>query len=231
MELNSLFSTFNFDIFVSSVLAAVLSYIPRFLVAILIFILGRMFSKYVGKTIEKIFASFSLKKFIDSFGLGITISKESQSGVSSIISLLGRYVVLYFTFILTFDLLGLVGISTFLKNIAGILPTFISALVILIIGVVLAGVVESLVKKAVIAVDPATARLSGKIASYVVIGFFILMSLAEIGVASFFINTLFISFVAALALAFGISIGFGTKDVVGQVLEKWYRSRSNSKKK
>jgi hypothetical protein len=226
---NSIFVSQNPQIIIAAVLTAFISYLPRFIAAVIVFLLGKMIANYVASGLVKIIDSINLKKVIESFELGVSIPASSQRGLAQIISILSRYIILYFTLILTFELLGLVGVSVFLKSLAGVLPKIISAIFIILLGVIAAGIVETLIKKAFLEIDPATARLSGKIASYVVITFFVLMSLAEIGVASFFINTLFIGFVAAISLALGLSIGLGSKDVVSQTLDKWHKSRSKKK--
>lgn len=226
---NSIFVSQNPQIILTAILTAFIGFLPRLIIAFLIFFLGKMVANYVASGIGKIVETVNLKKVIESFELGVTVPQESLQGFTRVISLLSRYVILYFTLILTFELLGLSGVAEFLRSLAGILPKIISSVFIILLGVISAGVVEALIKKAFLEIDPAAARLSGKIASYVVIAFFVLMSLAEIGVASFFINTLFVGFVAAISLAFGLSIGLGSREVITETLQKWYKSRSRKK--
>jgi hypothetical protein len=121
--------------------------------------------------------------------------------------------------------IGLVAVAGFLIQLTDIIPKLLSALLILVIGLVVAGFVESLVKRALLTLDPATARLSGKIGSYVVISFFALMALAELGLAANFINTLFIGLVATIVLSLGLAVGLGAKDLVSAVLLNWYQKR------
>lgn len=228
--LSSFIGLQNPQIILAAALTAVIGYLPRLLAAVLIFLLGKLVAGYLADGVAKIIDAINLKKVVDSFKLGITFPQTSQQGISKMISLLIRYLVLYFTLVLMFDILGLSGIALFLRNLAAFLPKLISALVVVLLGVILAGFIESLVKRTLSDLDPAAARLTGKIASYIVVCFFILISLAELGIASFLINTLFIGFVAATSLAVGLSVGLGSKDVVAKTLEKWLNLR-NSKKK
>jgi hypothetical protein len=91
------------------------------------------------------------------------------------------------------------------------------------IGVLLAGLVEGVVKGALASVDLKTARLMGKIASYTVVTIATLAAFSELKIAESFINILFIGFVAMLSLGFGLAIGLGAKDVIGQALSEWYK--------
>lgn len=226
---SSLFLSQNPQIYVAAFLTAIVTFLPRLVAALLVFFLGRILANWLASTLSKIIDAIDLKKLVDSFELGLSLPAQSQRGLAQLASVAVRYTILFITLILVFDVLGLSGVALFLKNFAQILPKAFSAIFIIILGLIAAGVIESLVKKAFLEIDPATARLAGKISSYVVITFFVLMSLAEVGLASFFINTLFVGFVAAISLALGLSIGLGSKDIVSQTLSKWYTTKSKKK--
>lgn len=226
---NTLLTSQNPSVIFTALLADIVSFLPRLILATIVFLLGKLIASHTSDAVTKIINALDVKKIVESFQLGITLPPSSQKSLSQLLSLLVRYLILYFTLILTFDLLGLSGVAQFFRSIVAILPRLLSASFILLLGVIAAGIVESLMKKALLEIDPATARLSGKIASYVVIGFFILMSLAELGLASFFINSLFIGFVASISLALGLSLGLGSKDLVSFTLQNWYKNKSKKK--
>ncbi len=71
--------------------------------------------------------------------------------------------------------------------------------------------------------DPSMSRLVGKVISYAVMTFFVLAALSQLGIASFFINTVFVGFIFAIALALGIGLGLGSKDLIKDLLETWYK--------
>ena len=71
----------------------------------------------------------------------------------------------------------------------------------------------------------------GKVASYTVVTITTLAAFSELKIASAFINILFIGFVAMLALGFGLAIGLGAKDVIGQALSDWYKEVKRDLKK
>ena len=53
--------------------------------------------------------------------------------------------------------------------------------------------------------------------------FTILAAMSQLGIAATFVNTLFIGFVAMLAIGLGLSLGLGSKDLVKTILEDWYK--------
>lgn len=226
---NSLFAAQSPQVILTAVLADVIAYLPRLIVALIVFLFGKMIANYLANGASQIVKSINVKKIIESFELGISIPPSSENSLAQLVGLIVRYMALYLTLVLTCDILGLSGLSQFLRSLALILPKVLSSVFIILLGIIASGVIEALIKKALLEIDPATARLGGKIASYVTIGFFVLMGLAELGLASFFVNTLFIGFVASISLAFALSIGLGSKDVVNQTLNQWYKSRSKKK--
>ncbi len=227
---DSLAFTPNINMIVTSSLTSLITFLPKLLVALIVFFVGKLLAKSFSSIIIRVFSAASFAKFVNSFQLGAEMKVEVAAGLVQAIGLIIRYAVMYISLILALQIIGLTGVADFLAGLVTFLPKLLSALLILFIGVIIAGFVESLVKRALVTLDPATARLGGKISSYTVVSFFTLMSLAELGLAATFINTLFIGLVATVSLAFGLSIGLGSKDLVNQVLSNWYNQRLGSKK-
>lgn len=221
---------FNPNIVMTSIISGLITFLPRLIVALIVFFVGKLLAKSFSSIVTRVFSPASLAKFINSFQLGVEMKVEVASSLVQAIGLIIRYAVIYISLIFALQIVGLSGIAGFLASLVTFLPKLLSAFLILFIGVIIAGFVESLIKRALVTLDPATARLGGKIASYTVVSFFALMSLAELGLAATFINTLFIGLVAAVSLAFGLSIGLGSKDLVKQVLSNWYDQRSSNRK-
>src|SRR5690606_18673717 len=130
-------------------------------------------------------------------------------------------------FIAAVNLLGLTTVSNFLTNILSYIPQVISAALILMVGTLVAGLVESLIKGSLSQISRSTGRLVSKIGSYMVMVFTVMAAFAELNIAARLINILFIGFTAMLALGFGLAFGLGAKDLVARILNDWY---SNLKK-
>ena len=81
----------------------------------------------------------------------------------------------------------------------------ISAILILVIGLLLAGLVESLVKGSIKTIDGKSARLLGKLASYLVVILAVMIAISELGIAQEFILVMFVGFVSFLALGLGLA--------------------------
>jgi len=153
---------------------------------------------------------------------------QITSKIETIIGEVVRWIVIILFFVASVNVLGLTSFSDFLNNIIRGIPTLIAAILILMVGIVIAGFLEKMVKGSLGSKDPAFSRLMGKIVSYATLTIFVLASISQLGIASFFIQTTFIGFIAALAIGIGISLGLGSKDIIKTLLEGWYK---NLKKK
>lgn len=200
------------------------TFLPVFIGALLIiiigFMLGNWFKKIIIKTLElinlsKIVKNTAVKKFLD--------KADIKRKIEEVFGEVVRWLTIMVFFIAAVNVLGLVTVSEFLSNILWYIPKVISAALVLGVGVLVAGWVESVVKGMVGAAAIATGRLLGKISGYVVVVFAVLAAISELGIAEKFINTLFVGFVAMLSLGIGLAFGLGAKDIVSKSLAEWHK--------
>ncbi|NMB56820.1 hypothetical protein GYA19_02675 [Candidatus Beckwithbacteria bacterium] len=209
------------------------SFLPRLLGAILVFLVGILLANWLKKLIVKILESINLSKIAKETKLQEFLQNaEIKTKLEEIIAAIFKWLVVLIFSVAAINLLGLDTISSILNGFLNYLPKVIASIFILALGVFLAGIVESLVKGAVAQIDLKTARLLGKIASYLVVVFATMAALTELGIAETLINILFIGMVAMLALGFGLAIGLGAKDTVGKIIEDSYKKfkKENGKK-
>ena len=177
---------------------------------------------------EKIQLSGLIKKS----GLEPFLKKaEIRVKIEDILGEIVRWLIILVFSVTTINILGLTTVSLVLNNILNYIPRVISAVLVLMIGVLLAGLVERVVKGALAQVDLKVARLLAKISSYLVVIFSSLAAINELQIAQVLINTLFVGFISMLALGFGLAIGLGAKDLVGKILEEWYKNLKKEMKK
>lgn len=204
-------------------LSSMAVYLPRILAALLILIIGAAFSRLIKgvviKILEAIRVSAALKDTpIEMFLKNADMTSKVEHVVGSIVYWLLMLVVVH----TTVSVLGLASLSLVLEKVLGYLPSVISAVLILFIGLLLAGLVESLVKGSIKTIDGKSSRLLGKFASYMVVILSVMIAISELGIAQEFILVLFVGFVSFLVLALGLSFGLGGQHVVRTMLDEWY---------
>lgn len=199
------------------------NFLPSLFGALLILVVGMFIAKWSKKIIVKILSAVKLDKFLRKIGLESFLSQaEIKLKAEVIIGEIARWLIIIIFFMAAVNVLGLTTVGSVLASVLGYIPNIVSAILILTIGVLLAGIVESLIKSAVNQIDPKTGRLLSKVASYLVVIVATLAAINELGIAQSLINIIFIGFITTLALGVGLAIGLGAKDLVSKMLMDWY---------
>ena len=118
------------------------------------------------------------------------------------------------------DVLGLTAVNLFISQVVlGYLPQVIVAVLILLVAAVVAQAAERVLAGSARAANLHSAGFIGKVARYAVWVFAILAALAQLGVATAFVQTLFTGIVIAVSLAIGLSFGLGGQTSAARYLE------------
>jgi hypothetical protein len=232
MQTNVLFSFENsLALAFNQVMVGIVGFIPSLLGAIILFLLGLLIAgwlrtltvKLINLTkLDGVFKNAAIKEFLK--------NAQITGKIENVVGEIVHWLVIILFFVASINVLGLTSVSDFLNNIILGIPTLIAAIIILVVGVVVAGFLEKMVKGSLGSSDPAFSRLVGKVVSYATMILFILAAISQLGIARFFIETTFTGFVAALALGIGISLGLGSKDLVKTMFEGWYKKISKKGK-
>lgn len=209
--------------------------LPRILGALTALVVGVAVAKLVRGLVVKILRGITFSKFVNRTPLQEALQSDNlgsriEENIANFIYWLSVLVVIY----IMVSILGLGSVTLVLEKILGYIPRVISAMFIILFGVLVAGWVESLVKGAVRAIDHRSSILAGKISSYFIVSLAAITALSELGIAADFLTILFVGFVAMISLGFGLAIGLGGKSVVEKILLGWYEknlpSASSAKK-
>lgn len=213
-----------FTSFSAQTLSSFSMFLPRLVGALLVFIIGAALARAVKaasiRVLDAVKVSNLVKKTpVEHFMKNAEVKQRLEIILGTAIYWLLMLLVLH----TTVAILGLDPLSEVLDKVLSYIPNVFSAILVLFLGVVLAGLVESVVKGAIRTIDGKAARLLGKISSYLVITITTLIAVSELGIASEYIMVLFIGLIAALSLGFGLALGFGGKDIVNELLSDWYK--------
>ncbi len=213
---------------ISNLSSLVYDFLPNIIGSLSIFLIGLIIAKWVKKIIVHFLRSINFTDFAKKAKINDFLEKaEFKSKIEDIIGNIFKWFIIFLFTITAINVLGLPTISDVLNNILAYIPNIISAIFVLAIGVLLAGIVERLIKGAVSQIDPKTGRLLGKISSYMMMIFASMAAFNELGIAADLINILFIGLISMLSLGLGLALGLGAKDVVSVILMDWYTKFKN----
>lgn len=204
-------------------LSDVTGFLPQLIAAFMILIIGTAFARMIKRVVVRLLEAVKVSKIVEKtpiehFLKNADLTNKIEAVLGSVVYWLVMLVVLQ----TGAAVLGLSPLTDILNRILLYIPNIISAILILFFGVLMAGVVESLVKGSIKTIDGRSARLLGKVASYLVVTISALAAISELGIAKDFIIILFIGFVSMISLGFGLALGLGGKSLVEKILNNWY---------
>jgi len=202
----------------------VISFLPSLIGALIVLIVGLVVASIIKMVIQKVIDALKLDSLLKRVGLGPYFERAGlQINSGKFFGLLIYwFLVIVFILVVT-DILGLYGISLFLKDVLSYLPNIIVAVLIMLAAVIVANFLKSLVRASVSSAKLPGAKFLGTLAWWVVSIFGLLAALIQVGVATMLINTIVTGVVAMVALGGGIAFGLGGKDYAAHLLEKLRR--------
>ena len=215
----------SFATALNEIMLGIVGFVPTLLGALLVFFIGLLLAKWLKTFTIKLINVTKIGNLITNPAIKDFLKNaETSQKIEEVIGEIVRWVVLILFFMASMNILGLTTVSAFLNTVFGYLPNLFAAVFILLIGVVLAGILEKVVKGSLGGVDVSLSRFMGKFVSYTVMIISALAALSQMGIAQSFIEVIFTGFVATLAIAFGLGVGLGSKDIIKEILDEAYKN-------
>ncbi len=205
------------------------AFIPNLVVAIVILIVGWLIGIGLGRVVAQIINALRVDQALKSTGIERVLSRagfELSSG-----KFLGALVKWFFIIVFlvaSLDVLHLTTVNLFISDVVlGYLPQVIVAVLILLVAAVIADAAERIVTGSAKAVSLHAAGFLGKVARYAIWVFALLAALAQLNVATAFVETLFQGIVIAVSLAVGLAFGLGGQTAAARYLERLHSEIKN----
>lgn len=206
---------------------AFLSFIPKFMGAVVVFVVGIMIAKWAAQLVEEVLKVVRLEDFSKNSGFTKYLNRANiKMTATQLVGSLVKWLLLLIFFSAAVDILGLTVVSEVLGKLLGYIPNIFAAALIFGAGFVIANLVDGLVRGAFATIDHEAARPVGKIARWVVLVVAFFAAVDQLQIAQNLINTFFQGLTYTLVLIFGLSIGLGGKDFVAKILDDWYKKIS-----
>lgn len=200
----------------------VVAFVPNLVVAIVIFAVGWLVGVGLGRVVAQVVGALRVDNALRSTGIERVLSRAGFHLSSG--KFLGTLVEWFFIVVFlvaALDVLNLTTVNLFISQVVlGYLPQVIVAVLILLVAAVVAETMENLVVASAKAAAVGSASFLGKVARYAIWIFAILAALAQLNVATAFVQTLFTGIVIAVSLAVGLAFGLGGQASAAHYLER-----------
>jgi len=205
------------------ILGMMLRGLVKLIAFLLIIVIGWFISSLVAKAVAAVLRKLKIDQLFDRMGFAaLTRRMGSQSDSAQIIAEVVKWLIRVVVLVVAFAALGIPAFSVLLTQLLLWLPNLAVAIVVLIVGGLVANALGQIVRGATAEAGFKNPDVLANVARGAIWAFAIVIAVNQVGIASTLVNTLFMGFVGAVALAAGLAFGIGGKELAGQLLEKWY---------
>lgn len=211
-------------------LSMIVAAIPKIIGFIIVLIIGWIVASAIAAIVSRLLRAVHFNDLAERSGISNFVRNMGlRTDASGALALAAEWFVRLITLVVAFDALGLPAISNIFNDILVWLPNLVVAIVVLVIGGLVANAFSDVVRGSTASAGLGNPNVLASIARYLVWAFAIVVAVNQIGIATALVNTLFMAFVGALALALGLAFGLGGRDTAAQLWRDWYeRTRSLS---
>lgn len=207
----------------NGVMASFVALVPKLLVALALLLLGALLGAVAMRATGGILRRLRLSSLFERIGLGNQAKRwELEPKVTRVVSRTVFFLVLIIFVQSAVDILGLTAISDAVGRALSYLPQLVGALLIAVLGALLAhflgGVVEALARDSGIGYASFLRRGVTAIVIFVVL----VMAVAELEVDTEMIGSFMRIVLAGAALGLAITFGFGTREATKNLVAGFY---------
>lgn len=204
--------------------AAVVNFVPLFLSAIIVFIIGWIVAVALGKLVEQVIRALRVDMFLAKLDFERALERSGMRlNSGAFIGGLVRWFLIIVALLAAANILQLTQVTDFLTQVLLYLPNVVVAALILVIAALVADTAERVVRGSVEAAGVRGGALVGVVTRWSVWVFAIIAALLQLGVATVLLQTIVTGFVAMLAIALGLAFGLGGRDAASAVIDKMMR--------
>jgi hypothetical protein len=216
----------------ATALALFLAAIPRVIGFLAIFVIGWIIAGALAGLVANVLRSVRFNELAERSGLsGFVRQMGMQTDASGFEATAVRWFFRLIVLVVAFDALGLPAVSQVLQQLLLWLPNLIVALLVLVFGGLAANALAGVVRGAAAQANLGSPDLLSNVARIAVWAFAIVIAANQVGIATELVNTLFMGFVAAVAVAVGLAFGLGGRDTAAQIVQGWYHGAQSAQPK
>lgn len=195
--------------------------IPAMLGALIILFAGYLLAKLIEQGTERLLHRIRLNQALERGGVMDAVERgASHFNPTKVIGKTLFWIMMFAVIMVAATALGLESLTGVFTELVGYLPSLMSAIVIMIVGIVLGRFTGGLIMASAGAVQgaPTLARV-GRLG---VVMLSVFMALQELGIGTELVSTAFAILFGAVAFGLALAFGLGNRDLAGRITREWY---------
>ena len=204
-------------------------FLPNILFSIAIILVGWVLCNIIKRIVVRLLRVCHFDTLAERAGIRQALERGGiKQNPSDIVGLLVFWFLFLIAIVTTLETLNLSGATDTLHTIYLYIPKIVAALVVLILGLYLANLLETVTRTSCANAGLQQAASIGR-AAYIGTVIFVVAGIFEIlDIASEIVIWAFILVFGAVCLALALAFGLGGRDVAARFLEKWLEEKKNN---
>jgi len=201
----------------------ILHFIPNLINGLIILLVGYVVAVIIRWIVKLVLRYTKFDPLIERTGITGAMRGLGVKMPLSIILAQTVFALLLISFFITATrLMGLLAVSELLERVLTFLPNLIAALIVFLLGGMVAQFVGNLVTSVATAARLSYAKRLGNILQYMISLFVVILALGVLGIDTALLVTVVTIMIASFGLAFGLALGLGARSVVHHILAGYY---------
>lgn len=198
-----------------------LVFIPKLFGALIIFVVGWLIAIAIGRLVAGILVQLKFNRIFERTGWKDALEKaELKVNPSEFIGAIFKWILVIVFLSAAVDILGFYQFAVLLNSFIGWLPNLIVAIAIFVVAIIVADIVEKVVRASIKKIGVDYAGFFGTVSRWAIYIFALLTILDQLGVAPSIINAIVFGFVGMLVLSLGLAFGLGGKEAAAKLIEE-----------
>ena len=199
------------------------NFIPNLFGALVVVLLGFVVAKLLDALLSKLLAKLGLDRLMGGTGLTKILGRAGiKVPISTLIGKIVYWFILLIFLVSAAQSLGLERVSATLDIFTLYLPKVFGAILVLLAGVLLAQLLNGLVRGAAESVGFDYAAGLGRVAQGLVIIISISVAISQLEVKTDLLNHVIVIVLITVGLAVALAMGLGSREIAGQILAGIY---------
>ncbi|MDH7912450.1 hypothetical protein [Winogradskyella sp. SYSU M77433] len=196
---------------------------PTLIYALIALIVGWLVTKILVKLLKKLLKLAKANKLDDKLNdIEIIENKTLKFDTIKIVSNFVKWLLYIVIFITVSDILGLEIISNQISELLSYSPKLFAALVIFIVGMLLANFVKKGLKSLFDSMDMSGGKIISQVVFFMLLTFISITALNQAGINTQIITDNVNMIITAFLLAFALAFGLGARQIISKLLSTFY---------
>lgn len=195
-------------------------YIPTLVLAFVVLFAGWLIARGVRKLFDRLFHLIQLDKFAQKAGIAAVLRNGGiRHKVSGLLSCLLYWIVMIFTLMATFKVLGLTVVTHAIDSLVAYIPSVFTGALILIIGMLLAKVISSIIFVTAKNTDMPIPEGLRELSKWAIVIYVTVIYLKEVGFTALFVGMNYTILIGGIVFAAALAFGLAGKDIAHKYLD------------